>query len=132
MGNGSEWLKQTLKLETISPLGETIADLLDDVWAGIYHLPTTYLERTNWADPDWIIVIIPNGLATFDNNGLTMLVVLVHDRMLRMEIRGRSHSSMELLFHLRKARTGRTFERCPTLEIHSATIRNSVAHRRHG
>jgi len=40
---GANWIKQSLKKE-MSPLGVNVADLLGDVFAGIYHLDQSALE----------------------------------------------------------------------------------------
>lgn len=37
MGKGADWIKTAYKTE-MSPLGEAVADLLDDLYSGIYHI----------------------------------------------------------------------------------------------
>lgn len=126
MGNGSEWLIKAYKLPSISPLGEAVADLLDDVFRGIYHV-NSHLHKTDWTHDHYIDVVLNKELHTFDFDYLTRLVVLCHDRLLRMEVTGRAPNFLTLTFHQRKSRTGHIYERCPTMEDHMAVIRKQVA-----
>lgn len=120
---GSEWLRSANRNIQLSTLGAAVADLLGDVFCGIYHLDRKELFRTCWDDP-YIIEHRLNyrSLATFDGNHLTALVVLSHDRCLRLDIRARRPQVLELLFHQRQ-RTGAISERMPTMEDHIRTIR---------
>ena len=63
------------------------------------------------------------SLATFDSEKLTKLVVLAHDRYLRVDIGAAGKGKLELMFHLRKTRTGDLMRRMPTMEQHLADIR---------
>ena len=58
-------------------------------------------------------------------NSLT-LVVLCHDRMLRMEINACNFRNVELVFHQRKERFGSVMTRMPFLETHIAIIRGDA------
>lgn len=121
---GSDWIRSALKRTDISPLGEAVADLLGEVFAGIYHLDNQKLARVDWADPYVIVVFVSHcSLSTFDNDHLTRLVVLSHDRMLRVNIDAKSARVLELMFHQRKTRDGSIMERMPTMEQHLADIR---------
>ena len=116
---GSDWIKKDLRiLGEMSPLGEEVADLLGDLYQGIYHIDSKRLKAVNWSNNLWISIILPhNGFATFDFRRLTHLVLLCHDRLIRCEIKGKSPwGYMELMFHKRKGRTGNMFERHPTIE----------------
>ncbi len=107
----------------LSPLGAKVADLLDCVWAGIYHLPHSVEYNTKWADPYYIAVTIPDhDLATWDFNRLTELVVLCHDAALRLEIEACNPHHVRLVFHQRK-RSGSISERHPTMEEATTAIR---------
>lgn len=119
---GAGWVKLSLKKE-LSSLGESVADLLGDVFKGIYHLPDTALNKVKW-DNDYCIEFTYYGsLETVDFNLLTILVVLAHDRMIRVSIRGIGPGYMRLQFHQRNARTGSMSERYPTIETHIEQIR---------
>ena len=119
---GAEWIQAHAWGKNISPLGSNVADLLGDVFGGIYHLEKRLLEKVDWANTIWIEVRIIGELSTFDNPRLTWLVVLAHDRMLRMSIDGHCNGQLRLMFHQR-ARTGDVSRRMPTIEDHLASIR---------
>ena len=120
---GANWIKNSLKKE-MSPLGESVADLLGDVFLGIYHLDFKALNRVCWED-DYVVIFVYRGdLATVDFNQLTRLVVLAHDRMLRISIEGVGPGYMKLIFHQRHKRTGSMSERCPTIEEHIKLIKS--------
>lgn len=122
---GADWIKESLKKE-MSPIGENVADLLGEVYAGIYHLDHRSLDRVHWDDPYFIRIIISyRGLSTVDSNQLTALVVRAHDRMLRMDLSSVAPHRLELIFHQR-SREGDFYHRCPTIEEHIKLIRESV------
>lgn len=109
---GVVWLRGN-GITAISPLGERVAGLLDDLFSGIYHLPRA--TRVDWSDDQCIIVPIEmRELATYDGNSLTRLVFLAHDRCLRVSINPRSPQSLNLFFH-RRWRDGAIYARHPTL-----------------
>lgn len=114
--SGSDWLKYSLKIENMSPLGEAVGDLLGAIYRGIYHISSRALEKVDWTDTYHIAIILGPDLSTVDRNNLTELVVLCHDRMIRCSIEGVGPRYMRLRFHQRKVRTGCISERYPTIE----------------
>lgn len=56
------------------------------------------------------------GWATFDYDRLTRIVILAHDRMIRVELRQSGPGRVGFNLHKRHARDGRMHERHPTLE----------------
>ncbi len=127
--SGSDWLKASLKVGDMSPLGEAAADFLGDLFLGIYHMNTTSLRKVDWTDPYYIRVTLPSGLsmATVDGNMLTKIVVLAHDRMLRVDILSVGPRYLALLIHQRhnRLREDGISRWCPTLEDHAAIIRKN-------
>lgn len=119
---GADWLENNIT-DNISPLGKKIADLLGDIWCGIYHLDNSSLERANWNNDHHIRLSFHGDLATIDSSKLTQLVVLCHDRMLRVEVSAATHGYLALIFHQRKVREGPLMYRCPTMEDHIVSIR---------
>jgi len=123
---GSEWIACMFDI-TPSPLGRRVADILGHVWQGIYHIKIDYLQRVDWKNSHHISIKICGGLATFDANQLTTLVILCHDAAIRLEISSAKLKfrdedgnkcvvpALELLFHQRQ-REGRLYERHPTME----------------
>lgn len=110
---GSAWPRQC-RITKISPLGEQVADLLGDLFVGLYHLDGA--GKVDWANALYIEVRVSHkDWATFDSNLLTKLVFLAHDRCLRASINPRSPQALTLLFHQRQ-REGGVWERHPTLE----------------
>lgn len=120
---GSGWITALRNSGPISPLGTAAADLLGDVFLGIYHIDTRQLRQVDWSDPNCITVPINTSLCTVDFDHLTRLMVLAHDRMIRVDIQGKSRGWLLLLFHQRHSREGHMWERYPTLEDHAADLR---------
>lgn len=122
--SGADWIEKSLKRE-MSPLGREVADVLGQVWKGIYHLEKE-VPKVNWNHPTWIEINIYGCLSTFDFSNLTELVVLCHDRVLRLEIRPCNMQYLKLVFHQRKNRDGSICERMPTMEDHMQSIRENI------
>jgi len=116
---GSDWLKkQTKSIPEVSELGANVADILGQVFQGIYHLDNTTLYKTNWADTHMIEVLIRNELATFDFSHLTYLMVLCFDQDIRLAINPCNMQFIKLQFTQRtpEGPEKHMFERIPTLE----------------
>ena len=124
MGQGANWIAKTLSVSP-SLLGSNVADLFDEVFAGIYHLPMSSLKKTDWTDTYCLRFVFHGGLATVDSGGLTFLVVRAHDRFLRMNIAGCGPKYLEMLFHQRYQREGSISLRCPRIESVVSNIRLS-------
>ena len=127
---GSKWmkecLKQTGKNDEMSLLGKAVADLLGDVFLGIYHLDQKALLKVDWANNHHVIFNLSwRVLCTWDFDDLTRFVVLCHDRMIRMEIHPCGPHTLRLMFHQRTTREGNIGERYPTMEDHIAMIRSN-------
>lgn len=123
MGAGAERVRSLHKGLALSPLGAKVADLLDAVWSGIYHLPASLIDRVDWTDDYCITVVVPgHALATVDFDLLTRLVVLCHDAALRLEIGSANPRNVRLTFHQRQ-RTGGMSKRHPTMEEATHGIR---------
>lgn len=91
---------------------ERIKRVLARTYHGIHHVDG-WRKRVAWGDG--LKVVVPNGLSTFDFDGLTRLVVAAHDEAVRVEILHGAPHRLVLSFHCRE-REGRMFERHPTLE----------------
>lgn len=125
MHEGAGWIKKAFGVEP-SPLGEAVANLLGDAFYGIYHLNPTSLRKVEWADPTYVAVVIDRPLATFDFDELTRLVVLCHDRLIRMQVRAAAPRYLKLEFSQRKERHGDKFSRHPTIEDAIVGVRATV------
>ena len=99
MTTHADWLKQSLKKEP-SKFGEEVANILGFAWQGLYHLSQTSLNKVDWKNEKYMQINVPYGLATWDRNELTELVVLCHDKSIRLEIRPNMRY-LQLCFHQR-------------------------------
>lgn len=119
---GADWVKASLKVE-MSPLGEEVADLLGQLYQGIYHIDDE-ARRVKWNNPDWIeIVVRDNGFATFDHGLLTLFVLLCHDSSIRGQISVANFRKLKMTFWKRSSREGSIYERHPTMEEHISILR---------
>lgn len=109
----------------LSPLGESVADILGKIAGGLHNYHGMDLRAIDWRHSAYIEVRWGGrGLATFDWNTLTTLVFLAHDLAVRVEIVPRSRQYLTLIFHPR-TRTGASWERHPSID------QAVVAHRTH-
>jgi hypothetical protein len=122
--SGSDWLKRNLSYganremgqNEISQLGMDVADLLGELFYGIYHIESRQLNRVDWSDPRCISISIGwRSWSTIDDSTLTRLVFLAHHRAIRVNVDASTHRYIKLLFHQRKR--GTDGMRChPTLD----------------
>jgi len=127
---GANWIKGSLnhpKITELSPLGEAVANLLGDLFYGIYHLDPKALYRVEWSNRHHVEFSLGwRCLSTVDYDELTRLVVLAHDRAIRVQIDASTHKYLRLMFHQRE-RGDNSMEQCPTLEDHIKEIRDHYA-----
>jgi len=83
MDFGAERMNRYYADGKISKLGENVADLLNDVWCGIYHIDDLSLRKVDWTNKGWIRISIYGGLNSYDDDKLTRLIVLAHDKFKR-------------------------------------------------
>lgn len=124
---GADWLKPAICPRGVSPFGEKVANILGDVFFGIYHLNRRTLSKVDWMNDHDIEIVIYDGLSTYDSDKLTRLVVLCHDRMVRLEICAARNNYLRLCFGHRKFRYGDTYTSHPTLEDAAERIRSHYA-----
>ena len=117
---GADWVRSFLKYrepqKMLSEFGERVADLLGDVYLGIYHIPEAQLAKVEWDNTRCLSLLISREFATYDGDDLTKLVILAHDRSIRVAIRAKTPRFVELLFHPREHGAKEFFKRHPTLE----------------
>lgn len=111
---GADWIKGSLKKE-LSPLGESVADLIGEWYRGIYHISIHTLYRVEWSDKNMISIALPGDFSTFDFNDLTRLVFLAHWFAIRVEIEPCNFRFLKFRFTQRR-REGVIFELHPTLD----------------
>jgi len=94
---GSEWVRSSKK--ELSPFGEDVADLLGQVFDGIYHISDA-VWKTDFTGEKFITMsIYENGnFATYDSDYLTRLVLLAHEKNIRVCIRASTHNYLKIEF----------------------------------
>ncbi len=120
----ANWVKQQFKTE-VSPLGEQVAEFLNVLAAGIYHLDYLALKKVEWSNGQYMSINIwrSGKFATYDFDWLTRIVVLSHDRCIRVEIEPSSPKTLRLYFHKRERDGDSVSTRMPSLENHVSQIR---------
>jgi hypothetical protein len=127
---GASWIKDSLKYweigSEISPLGRDVANLLGELFVGIYHVDTKMLRRVDWSNDQHIEISLGwKSFSTYDSDYLTRLVFLAHHMALRVELSASTHHYVKLLFHRRK-RGGAWHQRHPTLDEAVAQFKEQV------
>jgi hypothetical protein len=100
---GRVWLTRQLaasKRPAPSELGEVVADILGEVFRGIYHLSESALfhERTAWHSEWTIAIITRQELANHDSPELTWLVLLCHAQGVRVAVNAKTVGYLEIRF----------------------------------
>lgn len=119
---GSDWLLGRLRRHLggepkISPLGIVVADILGQVYRGIYHIDYgSTLTKPDWLDENFIEVNVAQGLATYDGNELTALVLAAHEVPVRLEINAGGPRRLKLGFSPRQRMALNLWARHPTIE----------------
>lgn len=118
---GADWLASRWKKE-LTPFHTEVADIVGQVFCGIYHIDHA-LNPKLWNDSYVEIRIDGNRLATYDFSDLTTLVVLCHDRCIRLSIDPCGPRTLRLFFHQRKRDDEHMARRHPRMEEHIEMIR---------
>ena len=94
---GANWLLRQPAVKNVSELGQDVADVLGQVFSGIYHLDNTSLfhERTNWSDEQRIEIVV---LGTMTLQQLNTLVTECRARSVYVELSGASNRYIRLAF----------------------------------
>jgi hypothetical protein len=124
-----EWIERNNpKPVVMSILGKDVASLLGDVFQGIYHLEDSALfhKRVEWDSQHHIEIVLYGPIATYDGNALTRLVVIAHDRCIRVSITAANIGYLRLMFHQRTGQKGSVSKTHPTLDEHTKLIRGSI------
>ena len=123
--SGADWLEKEIKVD-LSTFGRDVADLLGQVYAGIYHLQSEVLnKRVEWDNERRIEIVTYSDLSTYDFDILTKLVVMSHDTAIRLTIAPASSKHVRLIFH-KRVRDGDMSRRHPTLESAMQGIRERI------
>jgi len=96
------------------------AQLLANVHHGFNHM---FGKIHPWGKGIKLNSTCSNNLATYDFNGLTRLVVLAHEQLIRVEITPSGPGMIGFIAHKRHSRDGRMHERHPTIEQATQDLR---------
>lgn len=116
---GADWLATALAQvrpkATISPFGRRVADLLGELFQGLYHWDGW--GKVDWSNERWIRVSVGHvDWSTYDSSLLTHLVLLAHREAIRVQMAPCNFSHLELYFHPRSREdSSRTSAYHPTL-----------------
>jgi hypothetical protein len=112
-----------LTRETMSPAQLDCFDMLCEVFYGEHHAP----ERIHAFGRGIKCSVYGGQLATFDFDYLTRLVILAHDRCIRVEVVQGAPGRVGLALFKRTEREGPMHSRHPTMEQAIANHRPKVA-----
>lgn len=119
MSAGEERLADMLQAvwkRTPSEFGRKVANLLDDLYEGLYHIPTAAIRKAEWEHNHRITLTVKDtNYATADVDRLTKLVFLAHRYGVRVAIRGAASGYIRLVFE-EVNRHNFLIQRHPTLE----------------
>ena len=124
--NGADYIRRYVEPE-ISEFGVAVADFLDAFYGGIHHLATTTLRKMEWKAQDYIAMCVYGGLSTCDFDELTRLVILAHDRCIRVEVEAAAPKYLRLIFYKRRREPSAPARHHPTLEEAVTRIRAGIA-----
>ena len=95
--NPKEWLQdRTNKPIFYSPLGETILNLLHEMW-GIYHLSVTSLLNVEWDNAHHITFVYNHSLSS--EHSLPNLLTKCQELHLTLEIKGVGPGYTQMKFY---------------------------------
>lgn len=96
---GANWLIQLGRLDRSSTLGIKVANVLGQVFSGIYHIDNTVLKKkVRWNDPSCVSVTVYAGLASFDGDYLTRLALCCQAAGIEVSINGSFKGYTKLIF----------------------------------
>jgi hypothetical protein len=97
--------------------------MLCDLVGGPHHIRGKITDTCGYG----IQTNVSTDWATFDGCSLTSLVVLAHDRGIRASLEPLNMQYMRLTLYARQGRTGRVWQRHPTLECHVDAMRKAFS-----
>lgn len=106
-------------MNELEPFEVRAERVLAIAFRGIHHAGNIRKKSGVW--PTWKTSVY-GGLATFDHDKLTRLVIAAHDHCVRVEVTSSGPRLVKILLHDRK-REGGFSERHPTIEEAIAAVR---------
>ena len=121
------WIEEQHNL-IVSKFMREVLDILDHVYCGLHH--TDYQEqfkKKDFCGTRSVEYVTPSDLSTYDYNELTKLVILAHDKGIRISVRAENHKLI-IQFHNRMGKRTNKFsmsQRHPSLKTAIENIRSN-------
>ena len=112
--NHHEWVERNCGVKC-SELGKNVANILGYIGCGIYNAPIN-VEKVDWANERYIRVNWERGLSNYDGQALTDLVLVCHQKMVRISVSPCNFHLLKLEFWQRHQREGDVSRRLPTMQ----------------
>jgi hypothetical protein len=97
--SGADWMAKQGCFKSPSALGVKVADILGQVYLGIYHISDSVIsKKVDWQNDSEISVTISSELATFDGPDLTFLIFCCVKADVSVEVSGAFKGYMKLRF----------------------------------
>lgn len=124
---GSSWLSFGGK-KKLSEFGVVVADILGEIFNGIYHISRS-LKDADFTNDYYIKICIRDSLdfGTYDSDLLTQLVILAHTRNVKVSIKAAAHHYLWLEF-IKVTKQGFFRDNHPTIDdllVKISKVRNS-------
>jgi len=99
--SGADWMQRQGCFKLPSALGIKVADILGQVYLGIYHISGAVTsDKVDWQNKSEVCVTIYGELATFDRGELTLLLLCCVESGVSVQISGSFKGYMKLTFRL--------------------------------
>ena len=110
--SGAGWLQRSLgPSRSLGPFGTRVANVLGQVYRGIYHIDSAVLKKGMFWDEPWVLPVnVSGGLATFDFDELTRLVFCCQQAGIGVDICGCPWAYTKLLFSAKRPTIGQIFQ----------------------
>jgi hypothetical protein len=97
--SGADWMAKQNCFKSPSALGIKVADILGQVYLGIYHIDNSVTnKKVDWGNKSEISVTISSELATFDSAELTFLIFCCIELNVSVQISGVFKGYLKLTF----------------------------------
>jgi hypothetical protein len=97
--SGADWMAEQDCFKSPSALAIKVANILGQVYLGIYHISDSVTsKKVDWQNDSDISVTISSELATFDGADLTFLILCCVQAGVSVEVSGASKDYMKLRF----------------------------------
>lgn len=97
--SGADWMQDKIVFANASKLAVKVADVLGQVYLGIYHIDdAVLLKKVDWKNENEISVTVSGELATFDGCELTLLIFCCVKARVSVQLSGAFKGYTKLTF----------------------------------